>query len=381
MPEPVTPEDLHDAIARSSPAVQERLRLGAFEPDKLLRWAAELSSDRDLTNRLGHVEPARRDDLVTLPEHDARVIAQLTALGEDALRRGEVALLVLAGGMATRMGGVVKALVEALPGKTFLQLRLGEKASLEERYGRPFPLWLMTSEATEPGIREALGDKIDGEHLALFLQNHSLRLDPEGGLFHEDSGDLSVYPTGHGDVPDALRRSGLLSAFQKRGGKYLWIANLDNLGATIDPALLGAHILDDKELSIEVVDKAGDKGGVPVRYKGRPVICEDFRLPKDFDPTRVDVFNTNTFLVNVEALASYAGSWTYCVVEKQVDGRPAIQRERLLGELSFNLPTRFLHVPREGERTRFLPVKEQIDLEQRQDDIQMVASQRGMLRE
>src|SRR4051812_9790744 len=44
---------------------------------------------------------------------------RLEELGREALRAGQVALVVLAGGMATRMGGVVKALVEALPGKTF----------------------------------------------------------------------------------------------------------------------------------------------------------------------------------------------------------------------------------------------------------------------
>ncbi len=37
-----------------------------------------------------------------------------------ALAEGRLAFVVLAGGMATRMGGVVKALVEPLPGRTFL---------------------------------------------------------------------------------------------------------------------------------------------------------------------------------------------------------------------------------------------------------------------
>ena len=44
------------------------------------------------------------------------VRTRLEALGAAALERGEVGLVVLAGGMATRMGGVVKALVEAVDG-------------------------------------------------------------------------------------------------------------------------------------------------------------------------------------------------------------------------------------------------------------------------
>jgi len=91
-----------------------------------------------------------------------------------------------------------------------------------------------------------------------------------------------IVMTGHGDVPDALSESGLLSTFRARGGRYLWIANLDNLGATVDPLLLGEHIDRRGTLSVEVVEKEGDKGGIPVRFQGRPVICEDFRLPRDF---------------------------------------------------------------------------------------------------
>ena len=36
-------------------------------------------------------------------------------------------MVVLAGGMATRMGGVVKALVEIVPGLTFMDARLAER--------------------------------------------------------------------------------------------------------------------------------------------------------------------------------------------------------------------------------------------------------------
>jgi UTP--glucose-1-phosphate uridylyltransferase len=237
----------------------------------------------------------------------------------------------------------------------------------------------MTSEATEGPIRSALGQRLSGDVVATFPQNVSLRLNSDGSLFREESGELSVYPTGHGDVPEALTRSGLLGRFRERGGKYVWIANLDNLGATVDPALLGAHIDGGTALSVEVVDKAGDKGGIPVRHDGKAVICEDFRLPKSFDPARVTVFNTNTFLANAEALDGYAAPFTYCVVEKKVGPKTAIQRERLLGELTFHLPTRFLRVPRDGASSRFLPVKDHDELARRRPDIEAVARARGML--
>jgi UTP--glucose-1-phosphate uridylyltransferase len=68
--------------------------------------------------------------VLDVPDAASAAYADLRARGVAALQRGEVALCLLAGGMATRMGGVVKALVDALPGRTFLDLRLGENAHL-----------------------------------------------------------------------------------------------------------------------------------------------------------------------------------------------------------------------------------------------------------
>src|SRR5262245_6247657 len=176
-----------------------------------------------------------------MPEEKTEAWDRCTSRGMEALKNGEVALCVLAGGMATRMGGVIKALVDALPGHSFLDLRLRENAHLADISGHRVPFWMMTSEATDHGIREALGERLDGEFIATFEQCVSLRLTPEGTLFHDEHAEPSVYATGHGDLPDALRSSRLLQRFIDRGGKVVCIANIDNLGATVDPAIVGFH--------------------------------------------------------------------------------------------------------------------------------------------
>ncbi|MGK4008537.1 UTP--glucose-1-phosphate uridylyltransferase [Sorangium sp. So ce1036] len=364
--------------------VLKRLHDRGFDEARLVQRAATIGVERDARNRLsGRVEPPAPDDIATAPVAGTADHARCLERGLSALSRGEVALCVLAGGMATRMGGVVKALVEALPGRSFLDLRLGESAALERlvaREGAHVPLWLMTSEATERPIRDALGPRLDGERCATFEQNVSLRLTPEGALFFDEDGGPSVYATGHGDLPDALRRSGLLDRFRARGGKTVWIANLDNLGATVDPAILGWHLAHGGPITVEVVDKVGsDRGGGPVRWNGRRVITEEFRLPRGFDPSTVPVFNTNTFLVDAAALSALAMEWTYVEVEKQIGDRKAIQFERLLGEITAALEPRFLRVPREGLASRFLPVKDEAELERRRPEIEAIAKARGML--
>lgn len=42
------------------------------------------------------------------------------------------------------------------------------------------------------------------------------------------------YPPGHGDVYQAFYQSGLLDQFIEQGKEYMFLSNIDNLGATVD---------------------------------------------------------------------------------------------------------------------------------------------------
>jgi len=380
-----------------SPSLRARLDAAGFDVERLVLLASPLwsrargdaSADRDDRNRVrGVVEPPRDGDVRDAPVPGTAEHGRLSEVGLQAIRRGELAFCVMAGGMATRMGGVVKALVEAFDGHTFLDLRLGENATWSKRAGRPLPLWLMTSDPTEAPTRQALTRSGAPPHVAVFAQDLGLRLTREGALFRGDDGQPSTYAPGHGDLPDALRRSGLLSAFVASGGKHVWIANLDNLGAAVDAALLGHFIETGADVMVEAAPKvAWDKGGIPVwadthdpagRVTRRLQVLEEFRLPQGFDAAAVRVFNTNTFLVRAEALGARV-HWSWFEVEKKVGARTAVQFERLLQELTSALPAAYVRVPRDGPGARFLPVKDHDELARRRDDIRAIASDRGML--
>jgi UTP--glucose-1-phosphate uridylyltransferase len=362
---------LDSDLAGLDPELVAELTAAGFDPQRLRGWAEHLlHAGPDVNRVVGEVTPPAPGDVDDLPDRESAAGARLFKLGEASLTRGELALVVLAGGMATRMGGVVKALIEALPGTTFLDARLAEQEHWQRGAGADLPMWLMTSHATDEAVREALGDRLDDDRVAVFSQQASLRLDPSGRLFRDAEGSPSVYATGHGDLCDALAASGLLARFVAGGGRYLWIANLDNLGAAVDPLVLGWHIEQGAPLTVEVVDKLpGDRGGIPVRWNGRPVILENFRLPAGFDDRDVPVFNTNTFVAAAAALSQAELEWSWFRVEKVVDGRPAIQFERLVGELTSVLDSHFLRVPREGPHSRFLPAKNWDELAVQRDQI------------
>ncbi|HJL45053.1 MAG TPA: UTP--glucose-1-phosphate uridylyltransferase, partial [Polyangiaceae bacterium LLY-WYZ-15_(1-7)] len=319
-------------------------------------------------------------ELSDMPASGTTEHAELRALGMDAIARGELAVCVLNGGMATRFGGVVKAGVEAVDGKTFMELKVRDILTAAEEAGGRVPLFPMTSFATDAEVT-MLSAPLANEHVPIetFPQLISLRLTPEGELFRDEAGELSPYAPGHGDLTFALRKAGILERFRAAGGRVLVMSNVDNLTATLDPAIIGAHLQGGKPMTAEMAPKLpGDKGGAPARVDGEPQIVEAFRFPADFDQDSIPVFNTNTLLFDAEAI-DRDFDLTWFAVTKQVGGKPAIQFEHLVGELSAFLPSTFLRVEREGADARFQPVKDPAELERRQDEIRTALEARGIL--
>src|SRR6478672_6584392 len=93
-------------ISKLSPALRSRLEHHGFDRDRLLDLAATLGSsgatgDGTDRNRVrGEVTPPKPGEILEAPAGDDE--AECRRRGEEALRRGEVAMCVLAGGMATR---------------------------------------------------------------------------------------------------------------------------------------------------------------------------------------------------------------------------------------------------------------------------------------
>ncbi len=347
------------------PVARRLLEQYGFPAEAFERLRAELAAGAFPMSRnavRGPVEPPREADLVPLPAADSPLARELEAMGRAAIERGEVAAVILNGGMATRFGGVVTGVVEVLEGMSFLGLKLEDVA----RAGGRVPVLLMCSFATEADTRAHLERHhrfgLAAERVHLFSQHVSLRLTPGGEIFREPGGQASLYAPGHGDLLECLAASEGFRRFVASGGKHVLVSNVDNLGATLSPRVIGAHLRGGKPVTVEVAARArGDKGGAPARLGGRVEVLEGFRFPEGFDIERIPVFNTNTMVMDAAAVRSdYPLTWFRA--DKTVDGRPAVQFERLMGEVTAFRDATYLVVPREGPEGRFLPVKTPEDL-------------------
>jgi UTP--glucose-1-phosphate uridylyltransferase len=357
-------------IAPELAALLERFRFDRVPFEELRARLVAAAGDPEALHRITErIEVPAEDVAHPLPAPGTPERARAAALGSEAIARGEIAAVVLAGGMATRFGSQVKALAAVLAGRdlTFLDLKLADL----ERLG--VDVTLMTSFATH----DALAEAVRGAAVHLAPQLVSLRLSAGAALFLDDEGQASPYAPGHGDLADALELSGALERYRRNGVSALFVCNVDNVGATLDPALAGLHRELGGAVTAELVSKRpGDAGGLPVRRAdGSLAIAEAFRVPEGFPHERFPLFNTNTLWIDLAALEAPAG-YTWCVVRKSVDGREAIQFERLVGELTWWHPSRYVHVPREGAESRFVPVKDEDDLAAAQEQIAAICRER-----
>jgi UTP--glucose-1-phosphate uridylyltransferase len=361
---------------RATETILKRFRFDPVAFEKVRALAGRLGVER----LSGMVVSPGGEDLVVLAQSASTAGEELAAIGRAALARGEVGVVVLAGGMATRFGGGVKAVVEVLPGRSFLRLKLEAIRLAAEAAACSIPVFLMTSFATSDEIQRAVRDVVHPQiPIQILEQSVTMRFTKAGEVCLDALGRPSLCATGHGDLLPTLRSSGALASFRKSGGRMLMVSNVDNLAATLDPRVIGAHCRGGKSLTVEVVRKhPGDRGGIPARVDGQLQIVEEFRLPVGFDSSNVPFFNTNTFLFDAAAI-DREFDFDWFPVHRKVDGQETIQAERLLGQITAFLPTQFLVVDRHGRDGRFLPVKDRDDLDARKDEIQALIHGLGVL--
>lgn len=301
--------------------------------------------------------------------------------GLDALRQGEVAVLVLSGGMATRFGGGAKgcfALRTGHPRPTFLSLKLAQLAQLVAEHQAKVPVLVMDSFATRPQVQKHL-EELNWMGLPAplrggFSQSILPRVCAKTHTPLIEKPDCTQWPDsvlycapGHGDTLLRLRDSGTLDKLRSEGVRHLLISNVDNLLASLDPVMVGAHlqgVARNCQVSIEAVPRRPQEaGGCVAQMTHGPAIVESFRLPASTQLDDYPDFNTNTLWVDLRALDPLP-TLQWHPVHRQIlapngESLECVQFEQLIGELSEHRPSQVLRVPREQ---RFLPIKRREDL-------------------
>ena len=263
----------------------------------------------------------REGEQGTLPEEELEPLDDVPSAAElpegDASAIERVVVLKLNGGLGTSMGMTrAKSLLEVKDGHTFLDVIARQVLHLRERHGAAIPLLLMNSFATRDDTLAALERYPELELPGLpldFVQGKVPKLLADGFEPVEWAADpaLEWAPPGHGDVFTSLVTSGTLDTLLERGYEYLFLSNSDNLGAVLDPRILGWFAQEGRPFLAETVDRteADRKGGHLARRRdgGGLVLRETAQVPEEDeeafeDTARHRFFNANNVWVSLRAL-------------------------------------------------------------------------------
>ncbi|MCL1888331.1 MAG: UDPGP type 1 family protein, partial [Kiritimatiellaeota bacterium] len=206
------------------------------------------------------------------------------AAGEAALAKGEVGVILVAGGQGSRLGiSIPKGAMEIGPVSevSLFWYHARRVLAMSRRCGKPVPFYIMTSETNDADTRAFFERHnffgLPAKDVFFFKQGMWPALTPEGKIILKAPAQIFMSPDGHGGTLSALKASGALDDMRKRGLSTLFYFQVDNpLVEVADPAFIGAHLLAGADYSLKLCAKRdADEGlGVVVKRAGKHEMVE-----------------------------------------------------------------------------------------------------------
>lgn len=257
-------------------------------------------------------------------------------VGLDSIKKGELGLVLLAGGMGTRLGfdkpkgcfnvGLTKELY-------IFECLINNIMDVVKQAGVYIPLYIMTSEKNDECTRSFFAEHnyfgYDKDYVFFFIQDMACAVDYNGKLLLEEKGRLATSPNGNGGWYTSMLKAGLEKDMTARGVKWLNIFAVDNVLQRIaDPVFLGATIAGNYQSGSKVVRKVEpqERMGLLCLEDGKPSIVEYYEMSKEMSEARADDGSllykygvTLNYLFSVEKLNEIVNTkLSVHVVEKKI---------------------------------------------------------------
>ena len=219
--------------------------------------------------------------------------ADARAKGAEILRAGQVGMILVAGGLGTRLGlDQPKGLLPLGPlsNRTLFQILLENLLAVRRRYGVSIPLYVMTSPATDTVTRDYLTANnwfgLPAADCRIFCQSTMWAVDEKfERILLESPDSLFLGPDGHGGMLAALSKSGCLADAQQRGVQHFFYGQIDNpLLQVCDELFIGSHVLAGSEMTTQVVPKRQplERVGNVVSIDGKVQVIEYSDLTEEY---------------------------------------------------------------------------------------------------
>ena len=324
---------------------------------KSMMKKGEISLEKNRLPVTTEIDDVREDEILNFENENAP--SEFYKKGIESLKRNEVTVVTFAGGLGSRWtdgAAIVKPVNPFLEiegrYRTFIEIHLAKSRKTEKLSGHKIQHVFTTSYLTHEAVLSYLNrfDYFDFKrHIYLspgksighrvypmerdlrFYMEEELQQKQneniqkvqddirkaliewtkkrgEGEDYSENRHILRFNPPGHWyEIPNLIK-NGTLARLLKDNTelKYLLCHNIDTVGANIDPALLGAHILNGSCLTFEVTPRRiEDQGGGLAKVNGRIRLIEGTALPREDDEYKLSYYNTLTNWITIDALLKF----------------------------------------------------------------------------
>lgn len=218
------------------------------------------------------------------------VLSTWRAKGFDAICRGQIGVLILAGGQGTRLGfdrpkGEYDVGMPSHHSLFHMQVHRMQKlkelvTGNAKGASVSLPLYVMTSPMTDADTRAYFASQgnfgLPETDVMFFCQGTLPCLTPEGKIMLENGHTVAEAPDGNGGIYRALHTQGVVADLQRRGVVGVHVFAVDNAVVKVaDPLFLGYCLESGADIGSKVCAKAGphEKVGVLcVRGEGHTVV-------------------------------------------------------------------------------------------------------------
>lgn len=218
--------------------------------------------------------------------------------GIESIKKGEVAAVLLAGGMGTRLGfDLPKGCFNVGTSHELyiFECLINNLMDVVKQCDAFIPLYIMTSEKND-GATQDFFEKhnyfgYNKDYVKFFIQDMACAVDYKGKLLLEEKGRLATSPNGNGGWFTSMVKAGLDKDLHKRNVKWINIFAVDNVCQRIaDPVFVGATILGNYECGSKVVRKVepNEKMGLLCLEDGMPSIVEYYEMSKEMSEARAE---------------------------------------------------------------------------------------------
>ena len=338
--------------------LQELLRSHGFDRQQHEQIRTALLAGRIgiAQNRLPQGTPIENVQLPDRRQMPRQRRQEQAALGAAAIRAGKVAVVTLAAGVGSRWtggAGVVKGLHPfcriAGRHRTFLEVHLAKSRRTARQFANPIAHLITTGYLTHQPIATAMAASQNHGYSGPVLLSPGravgLRMVPtqrdlrfywnelpqqlldeqkqkvlesareslcqwarqmgEGSDYTDNLPFQCMHPVGHWyEIPNMLRNGTLAQLLQEQPQlTTLLLHNIDTLGASVDPELLGEHLESQACLTYEVIPRRlEDRGGGLARVHGRLRLLEGLAMPDERLEFELSYYNSMTTWIDIDKL-------------------------------------------------------------------------------